>query len=79
MLRDVIFHENQKKKGILVFAHLVSCAGVGAGLHKMCRLGKSGQRACADKDVVVVVVNGSGACGEQSTTVLPVGINLKLL
>ena len=43
----------------------------------MCRLGKSGLRACADKDVVVV--SGSGACGEQSTTVLPVGINLKLL
>ena len=44
----------------------------------MCRLGKSGLRACADKDVVVV--SGSGAsCGEQSTTVLPVGISLKLL
>ncbi len=36
-------------------------ASNGAGLHKMCRPGRSGQRTCADKDVLVA--SGSGACG----------------
>ena len=43
----------------------VAPTGVGAGLHKMCRSGRSGQRTCADEDVLMA--GGSGACGGHIT------------